>query len=126
MVEDSYVAKILVIDDEEYLRKLVRLILEGDGYEVLEAGNGRSGLEMYRQCKADLIITDLAMPEMNGLDFISEVTRDFLNVRIIAMTGFPEWDSSLAQARLLGARETLHKPFTLEKLLEVVRCELAN
>ena len=43
MVEDSYVAKILVIDDEEYLRKLVRLILEGDGYEVLEAGNGRSG-----------------------------------------------------------------------------------
>ena len=67
-----------------------------------------------------------AMPEMNGLEFISEVTRDFLNVRIIAMTGVAEWDSSLAQAKLLGAHETLHKPFTLEKLLEVVRSELAN
>ena len=115
MVEDSYVAKILVIDDEEYLRKLVRLILEGDGYEVLEAGNGRSGLEMYRQCKADLIITDLAMPEMNGLDFISEVTREFLNVRINDMTGFTEWDISLDQDKLIGSRETLHKPFKLEK-----------
>ena len=67
MVEDCSMAKILVIDDEEYLRKVVRLILEEDGYEVLEAGNGRSGLELYRQYKADLIITDLAMPEMDGL-----------------------------------------------------------
>jgi DNA-binding response OmpR family regulator len=126
MVEDSSMAKILVIDDEEYLRKVVRLILEEDGYEVLEAGNGRSGLELYRQYKADLIITDLAMPEMDGLEFISEVTRHFSNVRIIAMTGVPEWDRRLAEAKLLGARETLHKPFSLEQLLDVVRCELAN
>ena len=126
MVEDSSMAKILVIDDEEYLRKVGRLILEEDGYEVLEAGNGRSGLELYRQYKADLIITDLAMPEMDGLEFISEVTTHFSNVRIIAMTGVPEWDRRLAEAKLLGARETLHKPFSLEKLLDVVRCELAN
>lgn len=119
-------ATILLIDDEDNLRSVVRSILEEDGYEVLEAGNGRSGLEMYRQYKADLIITDLAMPEMNGLEFISEVTRNFSNVRIIAMTGVPEWDSRLAEAKLLGARETLHKPFTLEKLLHVVRCGLAH
>ncbi len=119
-------AKILVIDDEECLRTVVRSILEDDGYEVLEAGDGRSGLEMYRQYKADLIITDLAMPIMNGLDFISEVTRNFSNVRIIAMTGMPEWDTSLAEAKLLGAGGTLRKPFTLEKLLNMVRCELAN
>ncbi len=125
-MEDGSVARILVIDDEESLRTVVRSILEDDGYEVLEAGDGRSGLEMYRQYKADLIVTDLAMPIMNGLDFISEVTRNFSNVRIIAMTGMPEWDSSLAEAKLLGARETLRKPFTLEKLLNMVRCELAN
>jgi DNA-binding response OmpR family regulator len=120
------VAKILVIDDEENLRRVVRSILEEDGYEVLEAANGLSGLELYRQHKADLIITDLAMPVMNGLDFISEVTRTFSNVRIIAMTGVPEWDSRLTEAKLLGARETLHKPFTLEMLLNVVRSELTH
>ncbi len=126
MVIDSFMARILLIDDEENLRNVVRLILEDDGYEVLEAGNGRAGLELYRQHHVDLIITDLAMPEMNGLDLISAVTKYCAGVKIIAMTGVTDWDSRLAEAKLLGASETLQKPFTLDKLLDVVRVALAG
>lgn len=113
-------ATILLIDDEDSLRSVLRLVLQDDGHEVLEAGDGRAGLEMYRQHQADLVITDLAMPEMNGLDFISEATRRFANVKIIAMTGMADWESCLAKAKALGARRTLQKPFTLEQLLQAV------
>lgn len=124
MVIEDLMARILVVDDEDSLRGVLRAILEEDGYEVLEASDGRSGLEMYRKHKADLIITDLVMPEMNGLDFISEVTRSVPRVRIIAMTGVPAWDSCLAKAKALGAHGTLQKPFTVETLLDLVKSAL--
>jgi two-component system, response regulator, stage 0 sporulation protein F len=119
-------ATILVIDDEKPIRALLRAVLEGDNHHVLEASNGRHGLELYRERSADLIITDLAMPEMNGLDFILELTRSFLNVKVIAMTGGSDGDSRLATAKLLGARQTLQKPFTMDQVLRVVCYELAH
>ena len=72
----------------------------------------------------DLIITDLSMPEMDGLDTISELTKSFWNVKILAMTGGADLESRLATARLLGARATLQKPFELDTLLSVVKSEL--
>ena len=104
---------------------LLRAALEGAGYTVLEAPNGRAGLELYREHLADLVITDIAMPEMNGLDLTFELTRDFLNVKIIAMSG-EQGKANLQVAKLLGARQTLQKPFSLEHLLTAVRYELAH
>jgi two-component system response regulator (stage 0 sporulation protein F) len=119
-------ATILVIDDDRPLRAFLRSVLEEECYHVIEASNGRLGLELYRAESTDLIITDLVMPEMDGLNLIYELTRSFENVKVIAMTGGVDGDSRLATAKLLGARQTLQKPFTLDKFLGAVRDELAH
>ncbi len=119
-------ATILVIDDEAAIRSLLRTVLEGDNHHVLEASNGRVGLELYREQSPDLIITDLVMPEMGGLMLIDELTRCYVNVKVIAMTGGVDGENRLATAKLLGSRQTLQKPFTLDRLLSVVRDELAH
>lgn len=119
-------AKILLIDDHEPIRALLRTVLEGAGHEVSEATNGRDGLALYRERPADLVITDIAMPEMNGLDLIIELTRGYLNVKVIAMSGDYGKDANLDAAKFLGARRTLQKPFTIEKLLSTVRYELVH
>jgi two-component system response regulator (stage 0 sporulation protein F) len=118
-------AKILVIDDERPIRSLLRAALEGDNHQVFEAANGRLGLELYRERCVDLIITDLVMPEMNGLDLISELTKS-ARVKIIAMTGDADATNRLMTARLLGARQILRKPFDLPTLLSMVRYEWAH
>ena len=119
-------ATILVIDDEELIRTLLRSALEGAGHEVIEAPNGRVGLELYRQRPADLVITDILMPELNGLDMILELTRGFLNVKVIAISGVQSEENVLDVAKLLGARQTFHKPLNLQQLLTAVRYELAH
>lgn len=119
-------ATILVIDDEELIRTLLRSALEGAGHEVIEAPNGRVGLELYRQRPADLVITDILMPELNGLDMILELTRGFLNVKVIAISGVQSEENVLDVAKLLGARQTFHKPLNLQQLLSAVRYELAH
>jgi two-component system, response regulator, stage 0 sporulation protein F len=119
-------AKILVIDDERPIRSLLRAVLESDHHQVFEAANGRLGLELYRERSVDLIITDLVMPEMNGFDFISELTRSTVQVKVIAMTGDSDAIIRLATTKLLGARQILRKPFELDTLLDMVRQELAH
>lgn len=119
-------ARILIIDDEPPIRTLLRLALESVGHEVVEAQDGRVGLTLYRQNPTDLIITDILLPELNGLDIILELVHEFLNVKVIAMSGGTEQGNFLNTAKLLGARQTLQKPFSIEKLLSVVRYELAH
>lgn len=119
-------ATILVIDDQDLIRGLLRSALEQEGHEVMEASNGRLGLALYRDKPADLVITDILMPEMNGLDMILELTRCFLNVKVIAMSGAEGGQQVLDTAKLLGARQTLHKPFSMEQMLKTVRYELAH
>ena len=116
-------ATILLVDDERPLRALLRAALEKDHHQVFEAANGRRGLELYRERAMDLVITDLVMPEMNGLDLILELTRSFVDVKIVAMTGD---QSRLATAKRLGASQTLQKPFDIHLFLEIVRYELAH
>jgi two-component system response regulator (stage 0 sporulation protein F) len=115
---------ILVIDDQISIRAILRAALEGDGHEVLEAANGRLGLERYREHAADLIITDILMPEMNGLELMLELTRSFPDVKVIAMSGGRE--SGLHAAKLLGARQTFQKPVDIQAVLDAVRDELAH
>ena len=119
-------ASILIIDDEAGIRALLRTVLEAAGYKVCEAVNGRHGLDLYRSRPTDLIITDIAMPELNGLDMILALTRQFLHAKVIAISGVGGEDNALALAKLLGARRTFHKPFSMPQLLEGVRYELAH
>ena len=119
-------ANILLVDDERSIRSLLRAVLEKDRHHIYEAPNGRLGLQVYGDSSVDLIITDLTMPEMDGLDMISELTRRFSNVKVIAMTGGLDSGTRLAAARLLGARLTLQKPFDLDAFLSAVRSELEH
>jgi CheY-like chemotaxis protein len=119
-------ATILIIDDAEPVRALLRFALEAAGYEVTEAANGRQGLERYRQRPTDLVITDIAMPELNGLDLILELTREFLHAKVIAISGVGGETNELDVAKLLGARQTFQKPFSVPQLLQAVRYELEH
>ena len=117
-------ATILIIDDEEPIRALLRTTLEGAGHEVVEAANGRIGLDLYRLKPTDMIITDIAMPELNGLDLILTLTRQFLHAKVIAISGGGGEKNVLDVAKLLGARRTMQKPFSMPQLLDAVRYEL--
>ena len=115
---------ILVIEDDASVRVLLSQILEDAGYQTYEAANGREGLEQFRAKPMDLVITDLEMPEMNGLDLILELTRAFLNVKVIAMSVHSP--DELQTARLLGARQTFTKPLDLSTVLRAVQYELLH
>jgi CheY-like chemotaxis protein len=120
---------VLVIDDEEQVRQLIRETLEPAGYEVEEAGDGREGLNRYRTKPADLVIMDILMPDQDGLESIMTLHREFPLSRVIAITGGSDMIgimNFLDVAKMLGARQTLQKPFEVKALLEAVAAELTN
>jgi len=119
-------ATILIIDDEEIIRVLLRSALESAGYEVTEAINGRQGLDLYRQRPTDLVITDIVMPELNGLDMLLELTSEFIHAKVIAISGAGGEKNVLDVAKLLGARQTFQKPVSMQHLLAAVRYELEH
>jgi two-component system response regulator (stage 0 sporulation protein F) len=85
-----------------------------------------TGVALYHQRPVDLVIVDLLMSELNGLDTIIELTREFLGVKVIATTGLGGDDSMISTAKMLGARQTLCKPFEIQELVGTVRYELAH
>ena len=117
-------ATILIIEDHDAVRTLLAQVLKDAGYHVYEADNGREGLERFHAQPVDLVITDLEMPEMNGLEVLLELTRAFLDVKVIAMSGCAAAD--LHQAKLLGARQTFSKPLDLQAVLNAVQYELQH
>jgi two-component system response regulator (stage 0 sporulation protein F) len=119
-------ASILIIDDEESVRALLRSVLEAAGYEVTEAANGRQGLERYRLRPTDLVIVDMLMRVMSGLDMLLDLTREFLHAKVIAISGAGGEQNVLDVANLLGARQTFQKPFSMPQLLRAVQYELEH
>lgn len=116
-------ARILVIDDDAAVRRTIRRQLETVGHEVVEAPDGKAGMKLYFDNPADLVITDLFMPEQDGLETIRELKRTFKDSRILVVTGAQPGGTFdfRAQATLLGAQAALSKPFTREELLDAVR-----
>jgi YesN/AraC family two-component response regulator len=115
--------KILIIDDETPIRSMVRLILERAGYAVREAQDGIEGIRVFREAPADLIITDLIMPNKDGIGMIIELKKDFPELKIIAMSGggLNRPEGYLRGAQKLGAACTLSKPLNRNDLLRAVR-----
>ncbi|MCK4763931.1 MAG: response regulator [Candidatus Aminicenantes bacterium] len=114
--------RILVIDDERQICEMLRKKLESVGYAVAEAPNGKVGLKLHKENLFDLIITDIFMPEKEGLETIRELKQDFPQLKIIAITGGyssgPE--ELLNVARMLGADRTFPKPFKLKEIVEAI------
>lgn len=113
---------ILVIDDDPALRGVMRKILERGGHAVQEAENGLAGLRMVEADPPVLVVTDLLMPEKEGIETIVELRERFPEIRVIAISGAGgvEAQGPLVDAELFGADATLPKPFEIEAFLETV------
>jgi CheY-like chemotaxis protein len=111
-------ARILVIDDEEVVRDLLTAVLGEAGHEVTTAEDGAAGVARYREQACDLVITDILMPVMDGLEVIRELRGQGATVGIMATAAVG--DRALDDARLAGADKTLPKPFSIDHLLDEV------
>jgi CheY-like chemotaxis protein len=115
---------ILIIDDNEQVRTFLRNVLEQAGYIVTEAPNGHEGLLQFQQTPTALVLTDLLMPDMDGLEVTMALHRESPTVKIIVLTGGSGESDFLDVAKLLGAHRTMKKPIAITELLQVVREEL--
>jgi two-component system, chemotaxis family, chemotaxis protein CheY len=111
------VARILVVDDDNAIRLLLRSMLERRGHSVVEAENGAEGLQYYRAAPADLVITDIQMPVMDGLQMIKALRDDFPTAKIIAISGEK---GGLAAAQPLS-QGTFEKPLYMQEFLDAVQ-----
>lgn len=121
-------ACVLVIEDNLLMRKMLRTLLEEEGHEVVEAADGQAGAERFREQPPDVVITDLLMPQKEGLETIRELCREDPQVKIIAMSARSRsvtTDDVLYAAGECGARRTLAKPFSRSDLLGAVDAVLA-
>jgi len=119
-------ATILIIDDEDSIRTLLKDVLEKAGHRVIQAADGRAGLTAYQKNKVDLVLMDILMPDTDGLEATLQLTREYLDAKIIAMTGAQGDKNFLDVAKLFGARRVFEKPFDLAKLVQAVNEELAR
>jgi CheY-like chemotaxis protein len=111
------VPRILVIDDNAAIRELLRFLLEEEGYEVIEAADGAEGLQRYQAAPTDLVITDLQMPGMDGLELLMALRRMVPTPVLMAISGDRD---ALTLAKGLTSH-TFAKPLALEQVLAAVR-----
>ncbi len=117
-------ASILLIEDTVAVRVLFRAILESEGHGVREAADGTEGLREFRRRPAELVVTDLYMPDGDGIELIRCVRRECPTVKILAVSGGMGMDGLLHAAKLLGADGALAKPVGMEAFLQAVRALL--
>jgi len=118
-------SRILIIDDDAGVRAYLQHGLGLGAYDVVVAPNGNEGIQRHRESPVDLVITDLFMPEKDGLETITELRRDSPSLPIIAISGGHATSGSMLQAaRLVGAANILEKPFDAGKLLSMIESAL--
>ncbi|HEX7968883.1 MAG TPA: response regulator [Stellaceae bacterium] len=118
-------ASILVVDDDETMRDLLRRMLERTGLTVVLAVNGRDALERLRDRPADLVVTDMVMPEMDGIELIRLLATERPRLPIVAISGVHDWANYLRMAIRLGAKAGVQKPVSAAELVATVRGLLA-
>jgi two-component system NtrC family response regulator len=113
-------AKILLADDDESLRKVIEFNLEQEGYEIITASDGAAALELYDEHAPDLVITDIKMPGLDGIELLKEIRRRDMEKLVIVITAFGAIDTAI-EAMKLGAYDYITKPFNRDELKLVVR-----
>ena len=115
--------RVLIIDDDDQVRKLMSMMLEREGYQVDQLNDGLNAYRQYRANPYDVVITDIIMPEKEGLETIMEIRRDFPECKVIAISGGGRISPAdcLSMAKRLGAAYTFSKPFERAELLDAVR-----
>jgi CheY-like chemotaxis protein len=120
-------ARVLVLDDDPLIQATLPLLLREHGHEVLTATNGKLGLRLLQTERVDLILTDILMPEADGIEVVRAVVKDHPTIALVAMSGgssrLPGTDA-VQLTRLLGAHAVLVKPFGEAELVEAIRMAL--
>ena len=120
--------RVLIIDDDEQIRVLLQQMMEWAGFDVVVAENGKIAMQIQSQQPADLVITDLIMPEQEGLETISCLKKEYAGIKIIAISGGgrigPE--AYLPAALELGADRVFSKPFDVQEIVASVKELLGN
>lgn len=116
-------ANILLIDDDDDFRTMLRITLQRMGHQVVEAGDGNKGIEYHKQQEFDVVIVDLIMPEKEGMETITEMRVNRADTKIIAISGGGRISAKdiLPMARAVGANQVLAKPFSNEQMLAAFR-----
>lgn len=109
-------ARILIVEDEENLRSTIALNLELEGYEVMTALNGKEALQLFKNNRFDLVVLDIMLPEINGIDVCKEIRKENRNVLILFLSA-RSMGSERVEGLKAGADDYLSKPFNLEELL---------
>jgi DNA-binding NtrC family response regulator len=115
--------RVLVVDDDAGVRNFLRMLLELEGYEVVTVGNGNEALEAQRNDPAAIILTDIFMPDAEGMETIVQLRAEFPQAKIIVMSGGGSYRGVdyLRLAQELGAAKALKKPFAPQDLIDAMR-----
>lgn len=113
-------AKILIVDDAEFLRVRISKMLTGDGYDVIQAENGARAVEMYKENKPDLVLMDITMPEMDGLTALKTIRGFDPSAKVIMLTALGQ-ESVVLEAIKSGARDFIVKPFEHDRVINAIR-----
>lgn len=112
-------AKILVVDDAEFLRVRISKMLSSEGHEIIEAENGLKAVETYKSARPDLVLMDITMPEMDGLAALREIRSYDSAAKVVMLTALGQ-ESVVLEAIKAGARDFVVKPFEKERVLSAV------
>ena len=121
-------AKILIVEDDDEVRDVLKTLLRDEGHEVSEAADGNAALEEFLRDPADLVVLDIVMPDKEGLETIIDLRRTHPNVKIFAMSGGGRTSPQdyLDMAKRLGAIEVIAKPFSIDDFLRGVQNALKS
>jgi DNA-binding NtrC family response regulator len=117
---------VLVVDDQADLRTFLRIAVEQAGYEIQEVCNGKEAMDVIRQTPCDAVLTDIVMPEGEGIQLLLDLKKEFPATPVIVMTGGSGTKDYSYIAMGLGARHILHKPFSVDELVMTVHAALAG
>ena len=115
LIPAKIMSNILIVDDEQSYRQLLSLVFEGDGHIIRTASNGREAVELIKKEPADVIISDVKMPDMDGIDMLRAVRELHPDLGVILMTAFASVETA-REAFKLGADDFIQKPFDVEEL----------
>lgn len=118
--------RLLLVDDDEAHLLWASEVLEDNGFEIISSKSSKEALELIKKERIDLIISDLVMPEMGGIEFVKKIADIKADQRVIIMTGHGDIDSYIESRYNLGALEYIGKPIKIEEFLKVINEVIAN
>lgn len=118
-------SRILLVDDDSTITTSFQMVLQNEGYEVDTASDGRQALERFRQDNYQLIILDIKLPDINGIEVARRIRKHNNEVRLVIVTGYPELEDSIETIEL-GIEEILLKPVNVEELIHVIRSTIST